>query len=217
MDEHGQPPSAFNRGRRVKRSLDELMGLCKGIAADGKIVQEEAEFLLRWMRANAEISGEWPADRLLSRVGNMLCDGVLDEAEQKELLELIHSIYGLDGHGKVPVQNLSTTLPLDDPLPDIIFPERVFLFTGKFAFGPRASCIEVTTILGGVPAKGVSKKLDYLVVGIEASRDWKHTNFGNKILKAQEYRDQKSVPLSIVPEKHWLDQVEAAAQDADYI
>ena len=165
MDEHGQPPSAFNRGRRIKRSLDELMGPCKGIAADGKIVQEEAEFLLRWMSANAEISGEWPTGRLFSRVDNMLCDGVLDGAEQQELRELIHSIVGLDGHGKVPVQDLSTTLPLDNPAPNIVFIERSFLFTGKFAFGPRSPCIEVTKILGGIPVKGVTMTLDYLVVG----------------------------------------------------
>jgi len=31
-------------------------------------------------------------------------------------------------------------------------------------------------------------------------------NCGRKIEKAMEYRDKKGVPLSIITEKHWLDE-----------
>lgn len=48
-----------------------------------------------------------------------------------------------------------------------------------------------------------SKKInDVLTIGAYATESWKHSSFGNKIMKAVEYRDM-GVPLSIVSEMHW--------------
>lgn len=39
----------FNRKNIDDRQIDTLIGLSKGLAADGKLVQSEAEFLHTWL------------------------------------------------------------------------------------------------------------------------------------------------------------------------
>lgn len=210
IDDHGQPLVwKFNEKRRVDRSVDELLGLCKGIAADGKVVQAEAEFLQNWLLANVEIMNTWPANVLRRRIGDMLADGVLDANEQKELLEVLRELNGPEPWVE-EFANMSTFLPIDDPLPKINFQDKVFCFTGRFLYGTRASCQETVQILGGAPANNITKKLDYLVVGAVGSRDWIHSSVGRKIEKAVDYRDQQATGLAIVSGTHWVEHVELA-------
>ena len=208
IDDHGQPNPNFNLSRRLNRSTDELMGLCKGLAADGVIVQAEAEYLLQWLEANAEIVEQYPVNYLYARIGEMLEDGVLDKDEQAELLSIIKEICGNDAVCDLSLGNLSSSFPLDKPMPEIDFDGSLFLFTGRFAYGPRKSCIATVEALGGEAASSVVQKLDYLVIGTFSSADWIHTNYGRKIEKAVAYRDEKGLPLAIISEQHWLEHVE---------
>ena len=49
LDPHGQPVSGLvNRKRRVERDLSELLGLAKGMLADGVVNDKEAEYLVKW-------------------------------------------------------------------------------------------------------------------------------------------------------------------------
>src|SRR5262245_46286741 len=53
LDEHGQPENRlFNHKRLVERAVDELIGMSKMVVADGKVDQQEADFLLQWMEKN---------------------------------------------------------------------------------------------------------------------------------------------------------------------
>ena len=212
-DEHGQPPAWLNYRRRLDRGVDELIGLCKGMAADGRIVQAEADFLLRWLRANSELANQYPVDILYARVKAMLRDGVLDAQEQKELFSLLRELCGNDAACDIGQGNPATSLPLNKPMPDVVFEGRIFLFTGKFAFGDRKSCQFLIQSLGGKTAAGVVQGLDYLVIGNLGSRDWIHTTHGRKIEAAVEYRDKKGLPLAIINEPHWLDHVERLTLD----
>jgi hypothetical protein len=46
LDPHGQPLSGdLNRARRTERDLSEMLGLAKGMLADGIVNDEEARFL----------------------------------------------------------------------------------------------------------------------------------------------------------------------------
>jgi NAD-dependent DNA ligase len=109
--------------------------------------------------------------------------------------------------GRVSVaagKNLSTMLPVDVPPPQISFLNQVYVFTGMFAFGPRKECLRVVSELGASCESGVTKRTSVLVIGTFASRDWRETNHGTKILKALEYR-ARGVPLAIVGEDHWVE------------
>ncbi|MCB2187658.1 MAG: BRCT domain-containing protein [Deltaproteobacteria bacterium] len=206
LDEYGQPISwALNLQRRIDRTLDELVGLCKGMAADGRMVQAEAEYLLNWLQANAEARDRWPANVLWYRTSAMLEDGKLTPEEEKELLGLIRDASG-PGSLAEELANTSSALPLNSPCPEINFEDKVFCFTGKFVFGTRNSCVETIQLLGGKFSKHVTYDVDYLVVGALGSRDWMHTAWGRKIEQAVEYRDA-SGNLAIVSEQRWTDKI----------
>lgn len=201
-DEHGQPTTRALRARHnTERSIDELMGICKGITADSKVNQDEAKFLYDWIRANSHIKDEWPVNIIFARLQDFLADGVLDEEERVELFDILKRTVG----GQIANEeacNLASTLPLDNPAPPIRFNERIFCLTGKFAYGNRRECSDEIINLGGWVHPQVTKKVDYLVIGTMCSRDWLHTNYGRKIEKAMGYRD-KGTGIAIVSEDVW--------------
>ncbi|MFA0813537.1 BRCT domain-containing protein [Microbulbifer epialgicus] len=192
----------FNRKHLQDRQIDTLIGLSKGIAADGLVNQSEAEFLHDWLYQNSETKNPIILN-LLDKVSGMLSDGVLDKEESAELLAILESISGeISEYGEVPK---TSTLPICTPPPSIHFIGKAFLFTGTCAYGSRKECQEVIDSLGGVNAPRVTKSLDYLVLGTYVTDSWIHESFGRKIEKAVEYRDS-GLPLAIVTEEHWANE-----------
>lgn len=190
----------FNRKNIQDRQVDTLIGLSKGITADGKVDQTEAEFLQAWLIQN--VHSENPIIvNLIDKVGAMLEDGVLDAEESAELFTILHSISG--EKSEVGEISRASTLPVCKPPPEVVFPENSFLFTGTCAFGTRKQCQEAIDDLGGINAKSVTKSLNYLVLGTYVTDSWVHESFGRKIEKAMTYRDS-GLPLSIISEEHWL-------------
>jgi NAD-dependent DNA ligase len=205
LDAHGQPRvQAFRSEAIIDRQIDELIGLIKGIMADGMVDQSEAEFLLRWMDTNKAARDRWPAKAIYPRLVAALADGKLDLDEQREILDLLVSAVGGNTAPMHGESSDSTALPLTSPAPCIAFAERLFCFTGKFHSGTRQWCETQVTMRGGMPAASVTRKLDYLVIGEIGSRDWIHSTHGRKIEKAIEYNDAGGA-IVIVGEEHWFE------------
>ncbi len=79
--------------QRIAFAQKELEGLAKGIIIDGKVVQQEAEFLLDWFTRHEELAKHVTAVRQLrNRVAKMLEDDVLSKQEGKKLLDIIHRL-----------------------------------------------------------------------------------------------------------------------------
>ena len=201
-DRDNQPLNKrLNAARLNDRKIDELLGLCKGVVADGVVAPGEAEFLKEWMLANREIADHWPANVLFARIVEMLEDHVLDEEEQLELLETLHQIIGKD-----PIQpgqaNAPSSLPFCSPPPELVFQDTLFCFTGKFVTGSRKQ-VEAMVVGRGAQSKPKpTQETDYLVIGSVGSTDWIHSTHGRKIEKAVELRT-KGFPIAIVAEEHW--------------
>lgn len=192
----------FNRKSIDDRQIDTLIGLSKGLLADGKVDLSEAEVLLNWLAQNRANTENPVIRNLFEVVDSMLADGVLDPDESAEISSVLRKITGEDSAlGEVAK---STTLPLDDPAPEIIFPDRVFLFTGTCCFGTRKQCHEALESLGSQTSTNVTKSLDYLVIGTYVTDAWAHETFGRKIEKAMQYRNN-GIPLVIVSEEHWAE------------
>ena len=190
----------FNRKSIDDRQIDTLIGLSKGLLADGQVNQVEAEFLMSWLVQSRQASDNPIILNLLDKVDSMLEDGVLDAEESMELFGILQKITGESSElGELAK---SSSLPINNPLPPITFEGMSFLFTGTCAFGNRKQCHEATESLGGINAKGVNKSLNYLVLGTYVTDSWAHENYGRKIEKAMEYRD-KGVDLVIITEEHW--------------
>ncbi|GGI54883.1 BRCT domain-containing protein [Oxalicibacterium solurbis] len=200
----GQPLYPGYRAADVaNRQVDELIGVVKGVMADGMVHQGEVEFLLMWMNNNRGALDKWPAKAIYPRLAAALSDGQMDLREEEEIMDLLLATVG---GNTAPFNNIasdSTSLPLCKPAPDLVFNDRVFCFTGKFQSGTRQWCEEQVVKRNGVTANSITKKLHYLVIGDIGSRDWLHSTHGTKIEKAMQYREA-GMNLHIVSEEHWF-------------
>lgn len=196
--------SAFlNRvgGSRIaERQIDELIGLSRGLIADGRIEQSEIEFLQAWLAANRAITDQPLIARLYDRISEVLADGIADIDEKNELLITLDQFTSRDvALGEVLK---STSLPLCDPAPVLSFEGQRYCFTGTFNYGTRKICEDAVTARGAL-AGSLTQKTKVLVIGVYATESWKHSSFGNKILQACEWRAE-GIPVSIVAEDHWV-------------
>ena len=189
-------------GERIAaRQIDELIGLARGIACDGIVGQAEVEFLQKWLAANASISDQPVVRTLYRRVNEVLVDGVLDSDEAADLLHTLNCFSDRDFElGEVLK---STSLPLCEPPPTpLLFQGQSYCFTGTFNYGSRGLCEQAVVERGG-KAGSLTQKTNVLVIGLYATESWKHSSFGNKILKAVDLRDE-GIPIAIVSEEHWV-------------
>lgn len=210
IDADSQPLNVAYRSQAVaNRQVDELIGIVKGVMADGMVHQGEVEFLLLWMQSNRGALDKWPAKAIYPRLVAALADGRIDLDEEREIMDLLLAVVG---GNTAPMSNEasdSTTLPYTKPLPIITFPERNFCFTGKFQSGTRQWCETQVISKGGMALGSITKKLHYLVIGEIGSRDWLHSTYGAKIEKAIEY-NETGTNILILGEEHWFEQVAQA-------
>lgn len=205
-DLHGQPIRLFNAHleNNTSKAIDQLSGICSGILADGEVNEAEARFFADYVQKFAAYEPVWPFTDILGRIKRIFADGHCDEDERSELKAVMENLCGHFNQAD-PGETYSSTLPLDTPLPDpIIFPERNFVVTGRFAYGTRQKVEEAISKLGGIATSSApTGKTHYLVIGIFASRDWSNTNYGRKIERARELRDEAGSGISIISEEHW--------------
>jgi NAD-dependent DNA ligase len=198
----------FNRKSIDDRQVDTLIGLSKGVLADGKVSQAEAEFLMSWLIQSRQASDNPVIVNLLAKVEAMLRDNRLDSEESGELLSILRGISGDPSEfGELAK---AASLPLDAPAPIVTFDKKCFVFTGTCAFGTRTQCHQATEALGGIVATGIKKTVNYLVLGTYVTDSWAHETYGRKIEKAMQYR-QQGIPLAIVTEEHWANACELGA------
>ncbi|MCX5515520.1 NAD-dependent DNA ligase [Kaistia algarum] len=185
--------------RISNRQVNELIGISRGLVADGIVNQAEAEFLQRWLAANF-IAGDQPLIRdLYNLVAGFLQDGVLDDEERATLFDTLREFTAEQfelGELLKP-----TTLPLCRPAPKLVFYGKQYCFTGTFVYGQRKAC-EEAVLERGADVGSLTQGTDVLVIGSYVTDSWKHSSFGTKILRAAEWRS-KGRPISIVSEDHW--------------
>lgn len=191
----------FHRARIDRRSADALVGVTAGLTADGKINQLEAEFLKTWIETHLVQLEDPVVNILYERLVHMLSDGILDDDEAVELLGLLHQFTGLPVGAPQRATGVSS-LPLNDPIPDLDWLDRVFLFTGVMDYGPRKECEALVLERGGLIGNSVNKKIHFLVVGNVGNDQWLHSSYGTKIKKAVELRNS-GAPIAIISETHW--------------
>lgn len=199
----------YNRvgGERIEaRQFDELVGLARGLCADGVINQAEVKFLQKWLAANSGIVGQPLITTLYRRIDEVLSDGAASADECSELLATLSAFSDTDFElGEVLKPS---RLPLCSPPPNVSIQGASFCFTGKFSFGDRKKCEDAVLERGGRSISTVTQQTDYLVVGGYATESWKHSNMGGKILRAVEIREHGH-PIRLVSEDHWVAAVRA--------
>lgn len=200
LDVNGQPPIEFGWHRNLIKSLESLLGICRGLIADNELNEREITFLDVWLKENEEVVKAWPGEVIARRVRVVLADGVVTQEEANDLKETLSQITGEFLKNGLP-SGVSTSLPIEE-VHSILFDQSNFCFTGKFIYGSRGRCEMATAALGGTCVPSVNKKLNFLVIGGLASRDWKHSSFGTKIQRAAELKDAGH-SLRIISEENW--------------
>ena len=82
---------------RRNRALQELLGLCRAVIADGKVTEEETRFFLLWIKENPDMSGISPVNQLVPLMRTIFDDGVVTENEKAELFSFLEQMTGEDG------------------------------------------------------------------------------------------------------------------------
>ncbi len=185
--------------RICSRQMDEMIGLARGLCADGVLNHAEVEFLQKWLAANLAVNDQPLLQTLWRRVGQILSDGTLDKDEQADLFEILQKLGG--ERTELGEVLKPSSLPLCSPAPNLTFEGQLYAFTGTFSFGQRKDCERAVESLGGFTGS-LTMKTDCLVIGEYVTESWKHSSMGNKILKAADLR-AKGIPISIVCESHW--------------
>lgn len=189
--------------------VNELLGLIDGIAADGKLHDLEALKIGNWLCDHPEVALEWPGSTLVDRLRRIFEDGVITDDEREDFIETIKQITGCRPEETGQVTGTATEF-LEDAVDQLLFEGKTFCFTGKFVSGTRQQVETIAIERGASTASDVSKKVDYLVIGIEASRDWKFASYGRKIEQAINLK-RAGVPILILTERRWLELEKAAS------
>lgn len=184
---------------RLERELAELVGVVRGIVADGSVSPDEAERLARWTRENPDVAARWPANLLARRLEAVVRDGRVDAREREHLRAVLGQLArNPDGLGI----SLATDLPVDHPEPEVVFASRTFVFAGEMAYGPRRACEREVVELGGACEPTVSRRTHYLVLGGLSGSDWSQEAFGAQVDETVHLR-QRGAAIAIISEERW--------------
>ena len=205
VEEYEQVKAATIRSEHIKdRNIDELMGLAKGFLADDIIVQKEVEYMIDWIETHFSIEDidTYPLNTIYDRLKVVMADGKLSSKEAEDIKALLTMFTGGNPISE-QVNEMSSSLPLCTPAPDIDFQGKTFCLTGAFTIGTRTQCEAIIKSLGGKASKSITKKTDYLVIGIIGSEAWIHSSYGRKIEQAVNNRDSGD-GISIISEEHFI-------------
>lgn len=183
----------------TESDLHLLTGLCKGLIADRHLNEDEIRYLDWWLTQNGALKSNYPGKELFLLVKSILSDGVITQKESNVLHNALIDFTGCDLDSGV-VDGLATRLPVD-VLDSFNIEGKKFCLTGVFSAGKRSLVEERIVEAEGLISDGVTKSLDYLVIGTLSSRDWRFSSHGRKIEKAVSYRDEKGWPLKIISEE----------------
>lgn len=184
---------------RVEQGLAEMVGVIRGVIADGVVSPDEANRLAEWTRENPQVAARWPANMLARRLENIVRDGRVDARERNHLEAVLGHLAENPGRAGLA---LATDLPVDDPLPPVTFEARSFVFAGEMAYGPTRACEREVVELGGACERTVSRRTDYLVLGALSAADWTQSGFGPQVDDVVQLRG-RGAQIAIISEEHW--------------
>ncbi len=187
--------------RRIEQGLAEMVGLVRGVIADGRVSEDEAHRLSEWARENPEVATRYPANLLSRRLERIFTDGRVDGPERKRLAAMLEQL-AENSTGFGGGYPLATDLPITQPPPDVIFEGQTFVFGGEMAYGPLHACEREVMDRGGAAERTVNRRTDYVVIGSLAANDWCQLAYGALIDNVVQYR-ARGVPISVITEDHW--------------
>lgn len=179
-----------------KDEVNGFYGFCAGIACDNSITPKEVEKLLSRLDSSVILREDSRVSSLGYAATKSIQDGRITPEESEDICGWITRLVG-DSATDTGLPTFGNVGVIDGALEDpsqFIIPSHMFVLTGKFAIGPRKVLAGMISERGGEWKNTVCSQTDYLVVAAEASRDWKHSHEGTKIIRAMELREKGGRP-----------------------
>lgn len=192
----------------LTRRIQILQGIIFGVLSDGVITVEEMRAIRKWIDANRDIASIFPVSEIETQIYKVLQDGKIDKEEHKEMLLFFESIVPqgfIDNSSAEIIDKVSGLCAID---PEILFKSKGFCITGEFKAGPRSQIENEIKSRGGIIKSGVSRKVDYLVVGSDGSESWAFNCYGLKVQRAMDIR-KAGHPIVIVHEFDFNDALQS--------
>lgn len=191
-----------SRTEKAEKSVWKLLGICKGIMADGVVNLKEANFLKSWVDANPEGAALWPANVLHQRLNRIFEDGRMDAVEQEELAALLGKLTGQKPRVSEAGQK-AARIDFDHPEPSIDFHGQQFWLAGNFAYGTKAFCEGAVVARGGECQSKPDEETDYLVVGsLALDKGGKESPLA-LIQQVMDAKRKRGLETAIVSEETW--------------
>lgn len=193
----------------ITADIQVLHGILGGVASDGKVTKEELEALSDWLNDHEHLKTCYPYDEVEALLMSVLKDGQVDEAESKFLQAFFSEFLSVldDKTITAPVAKVNSDIVgVCAVCPEIVFEGSSFCFTGESSKFKRSELAKLVATLGGKASAGVTKSVDYLVIGAEGNPCWVYACYGRKVEKAVELRKAGS-KLLIIHENDFHDAV----------
>lgn len=181
---------------------NELMGFLTGIASDGVLNDQEVNALSDWLATHSTVRETWPASAIVNRLDNILEDGLISDEEREDLLQTLRGITAPTTNPTGIGYEASTEV-WEDEVEHIAIAGKLFCLTGDFVVGERNTVDTLLRMKGAELSPNVTSRVDYLVIGTLASRDWLYTSHGRKIEKALLLR-REGAGITIITERSLL-------------
>lgn len=168
----------------ITLSTQVLNGIIKGITADNLITENEISNLRKWLYDNRYLEGHYPFDKLLKCIDDILADSIITAEELIFIEDTISSLLN-------PVESMRKSINTLE--------KKIVCLSGTFAYGEKKDVESYIVSHGGSVVSGVSKKIDYLIIGDYECQSYSNGTYGTKVKKAMELIE-KGAKIEIVKE-----------------
>ncbi|MCI7508038.1 hypothetical protein [Desulfovibrio piger] len=196
--------------------VSELIGISRLLIFSGQVTEDQRRFLHQWEQKHSMGLGCWPLPQL--RVA-------LDEKDDDELFFFLMEIVRLkdkknaDADFRKKLAESPIESIFDDPVPEIVFCNAEFEFTGNCENLSRNDCYDIVRALEGIDTRQNNECKYFLIVGSKGSKYWVQKNFGRKIQNAMHENAKYDEDIKhcgeschkktfIIREKDWLAAIE---------
>lgn len=179
---------AMEQAREQHDAINKLRALAYKVVDDGVITLDEALEIKRVFKNDEFLRNDEVMRPVYLMVRKVTKKSSTEDVDQETLINALHRI-------------IDPTWVTDGEILDEIN-GKTFCLTGDFLFGTRKQVQDHLVSLGGIAKSGVSKSLDYLIVGTDGSEEYAYGNYGSKVKKAMELQNS-GCTIKIVPEREF--------------
>ncbi len=180
------------RGPRISdatKAKNNLKDLLEYVISDGRVSTEEGIALLIFLNDHEDIIKDPLIDPIVTELTKCANDCYIDDEESAHLLKLFSRYVN-----PADAQPTPANIEIDG---------KSFVLTGDFSYGSKDEVAQYIEQHGGTVKSGVTKTLDYVVIGSLGSSKWGMGTYGSKVAKAMEWQDKGSA-VQIIKEEDFF-------------